>query len=81
MRPEQPRLYSEFSSWFHLLTAPAGYAEEAEFALKVLTESSSKIESVLELGAGGGNNAFHLKKHFEMTLTDLSPSMLDQSRG
>jgi SAM-dependent methyltransferase len=34
----------------------------------------------LELGCGGGNNAFHLKKHFELTLTDRSPRMLDQSR-
>jgi|KBSSwiStaDraftv2_1062776.scaffolds.fasta_scaffold06716_10 trans-aconitate methyltransferase len=81
MKPDQPNLYSEFASWFHLLTAPASYAEEAEFARKVLMESRpSKIESVLELGAGGGNNAFHLKNHFTMTLTDLSEAMLDQSR-
>lgn len=81
MKPEQPRLYSEFASWFHLLTAPASYAEEAEFARKILTEtSSSNIRTVLELGAGGGNNAFHLKDHFTMTLTDLSRAMLEQSR-
>lgn len=81
MKPEQPRLYGDFATWFHLLTAPSSYAEEAEFARKVLTESAaSKVESVLELGAGGGNNAFHLKKHFRMTLTDLSTAMLEQSR-
>lgn len=32
--------------------------------------------TMLELGSGGGNNALHLKKHFAMTLTDLSPGML-----
>jgi SAM-dependent methyltransferase len=82
MNPEQPRLYSEFASWFHLLTAPSSYVEEAEFARKTLLEASSTrpIRTLLELGAGGGNNASHLKAHFEMTLTDLSAEMLDRSR-
>jgi len=81
MNPDQPRLYSELASWFHLLTAPSSYLEEAAFAQQVLTESCpSGIETVLELGAGGGNNAFHLKQRFTMTLSDLSSSMLDQSR-
>jgi hypothetical protein len=26
-----PKLYSDFAQWFHLLTAPEDYAEEAEF--------------------------------------------------
>jgi hypothetical protein len=34
----------------------------------------------LELGCGGGNNASFLKQHFQMTLTEVSPRMLDQSR-
>jgi SAM-dependent methyltransferase len=81
MKPEQPRLYSEFASWFHLLTAPASYVEEAEFARHVLTSAGPlPVESLLELGSGGGNNAFHLKPHFKMTLTDLSPEMLSLSR-
>src|SRR6185503_3518595 len=81
MSPEQPRLYSEFASWFHLLTAPSCYVEEAEFARKaIVAASSAPIRTVLELGSGGGNNAFHLKAHFEMTLTDLSLPMLERSR-
>ena len=35
---------------------------------------------MLELGSGGGNNAFYLKSKFEMTLVDLSPQMLAVSR-
>jgi SAM-dependent methyltransferase len=78
----QPRLYSNLASWFHLLTAPSSYTEEAEFARQTLVDaSSSPIRTVLELGAGGGNNAFHLKSHFELTLTDLSPFMLERSRA
>jgi trans-aconitate methyltransferase len=81
MKHDQPRLYSEFASWFHLLTSPSSYAEEAQFARETLIASTaSPIQSVLELGCGGGNNAFHLKAHFKMTLTDLSSAMIEQSR-
>ena len=76
-----PKLYSELASWFHLLSAPKDYAEEAEFARNTLVETSTTpVKTVLELGAGGGSNASHMKSAFVMTLTDLSPSMLDESR-
>jgi SAM-dependent methyltransferase len=63
------------------LTSPADYAEEAEFAQKTLNDATKQpIQTVLELGSGGGNNAFHLKNAFKLTLVDLSPHMLDASR-
>jgi len=71
-----PKLYGELSSWFHLLTRPEDYVEEAEFATSLLSPAAE----VLELGAGGGNNAFHMKKNFQMTLTDVSNDMLENSR-
>lgn len=71
-----PRLYRDLASWFHLLTQPENYREEAEFARQQLGHAGT----VLELGAGGGNNAFHLKTHFQMTLSDMSSEMLDNSR-
>lgn len=78
---ELPKLYGELASWFHLLSSPPDYAEEAEFARKLLVESGSEPpRTVLELGSGGGNNASHLKAHFQMTLVDLSAGMLDLSR-
>jgi len=81
MKPDGPKLYSQLASWFHILTAPRDYAEEAEFARGLLSPSAgSSNVSVLELGCGGGNNASHLKAHFTMTLMDLSPAMLDESR-
>ena len=80
--PKLPKLYVELSSWFHLLSAPPDYAEEAEFARGLLVGASSTPGvTVLELGAGGGNNASHLKAHFKMTLVDLSEGMLDLSRS
>ena len=46
----------------------------------LVASASSPIDTLLELGSGGGNNASHLKKHFQMTLVDLSPGMLEVSR-
>ena len=37
--------------------------------------------TVLELGSGGGNNASHMKRDFQMTLVDLSEPMLALSRS
>lgn len=36
--------------------------------------------TLLELGSGGGSLAFHLKSRLSLTLTDLSPRMLEVSR-
>jgi SAM-dependent methyltransferase len=65
------------ASWYHLLSSPQDYADEAEFARNLLIQSSTTTTyTVLELGSGGGNNASHLKAYFRMTLVDLSPGML-----
>jgi trans-aconitate methyltransferase len=75
------RLYSDLASWFHLLSSPQDYSEEAEFAYRVFSQAvTPSPRTVLELGAGGGNNASHLKHRFHMTLTDVSDTMLDNSR-
>jgi SAM-dependent methyltransferase len=76
-----PDLYGKLAGWFHLLTAPEDYANEAAFYRSLITGNSPRRPvTVLELGSGGGNNASHLKAHFKMTLVDLSPEMLDISR-
>jgi hypothetical protein len=75
------RLYSDLAGWFHLLTAPEEYEDEARHYRKALVEScDGAAVTLLELGSGGGNNASHLKQWFTCTLTDLSPEMLAQSR-
>jgi trans-aconitate methyltransferase len=75
------RLYSELADWFHLLTAPEEYAEEAAEIVRVAEAGGEgELRTLLELGSGGGNNASHLKARFECTLTDLSERMLEVSR-
>jgi SAM-dependent methyltransferase len=74
------RLYGDLADWFHLLTAPASYEEEAEFSAAVILEALPGARTLLELGSGGGNNASFLKHRFTCTLTDLSEEMLAVSR-
>jgi SAM-dependent methyltransferase len=64
-----------------LCSSPEEYAEEAALYRRTLVEHSPRRpHTLLELGSGGGNNASHLKRHFQMTLVDLSPGMLRVSR-
>ena len=82
MDPELPRLYTDLARWWPVLSAPDDYAEEAEFYRKCLVDASRHpVKTVLELGSGGGNNASHMKAHFELTLVDLAPGMLRVSRS
>lgn len=76
-----PKLYTNLASWFHLLTAPEDYAEEAEFYRNaLLLACDQQPQTLLELGSGGGNNASHLKTHFQLTLVDISPQMIAISK-
>lgn len=75
------KLYSELADWFHLLTTPESYAEEAAFYAAVLRDVfGDDLRTLLELGSGGGNNAWHMKRDFELTLSDRSPDMIRLSQ-
>jgi len=74
-------MYSDLAPWFHLLTHPSDYWNEAAFVTRVVDQAADgPAETLLELGSGGGNNASHLKARFTCTLTDVSPDMLALSR-
>ncbi|MGI8885689.1 MAG: class I SAM-dependent methyltransferase [Gaiellaceae bacterium] len=76
------RLYSDLALWFHLLTHPSDYEDEAAFITRIIDATfDGSATTLLELGSGGGNNASHLKQRFSCTLTDLSPEMLELSRA
>jgi SAM-dependent methyltransferase len=75
------KIYNEHADWFHLLTPPRDYADEAADYVRLIRGTQPEAQTLLELGSGGGNNASHMKRHFTCTLTDLSPRMLAVSRS
>jgi SAM-dependent methyltransferase len=81
-RRRTPRLYDDLASWWPILSDPADYAVEASRHRKVLVAACARRpRTLLELGSGGGNNAFHMKRHFRATtLVDRSEGMLAVSR-
>ncbi|MCU0906151.1 MAG: class I SAM-dependent methyltransferase [Rhodobacteraceae bacterium] len=75
------KLYDELADWWPLMSPPEDYAAEAEPVTRLLSADIDRMRPrLLELGAGGGHLASHLKAWFDMTLVDLSPRMLEQSR-
>lgn len=75
------RMYDDLADYWTLVSAVEEYVEEAALYRRVLLDHGvSGPGTLLELGSGGGNNAFHLKATFEMTLVDRAEDMLRQSR-
>lgn len=76
------KLYNELARWWYLLSAPSDYEEEATFFLGLFTQGiPSPDRTLLELGSGGGNNAFYMKSAFKgVMLVDLAEEMLGMSR-
>jgi len=79
---ERPtRFYDDFAEWWPLFSPPEDYVEEAADLLDRLGRPSpSGARTLLELGCGGGSLATHLKRDYNITLTDRSPGMLAVSR-
>lgn len=79
---DQLAMYGRLASWFHLLTAPEDYADEATYTLELLRQRvAPPLRTLLELGSGGGNLASHLRDELTLTLADRSPGMLELSRS
>ena len=77
----QPLLYRDLVSWYRLVDPPEDHRDETACFQAVFERAvSPSPRTLLELGAGAGHNASHLKRRFECTLTDLSLDMLALSR-
>ena len=75
-------LYSDLTSWYPLVDPVTDHVDEAEsYAAAYARAIEGPAHTLLELGAGAGNNAFYLKRQFKCTLTDLSQRMLTLSQG
>lgn len=76
----RPKLYAELVPWYRLIDPPDDHRDEAASYREALASACPTSETLLELGAGAGHNALHLKDRFRCTLTDLSEDMLALSR-
>ena len=76
------KLYTELAVWWPLVSPVEEYQEEVAFFLPLLSDVTDHSPvTLLELGSGGGNNAFYMKSAFSaVTLVDLSPYMLEASQ-
>jgi cyclopropane fatty-acyl-phospholipid synthase-like methyltransferase len=75
------KLYNELAQWWPIFSAKEDYADEAAcFRDIFLAAVMPPPKTLVELGSGGGNNAFYLKRDFAMTLVDASPGMVEASR-
>ncbi len=74
------KLYKELADWWPLMSPHTEYEEEAALYMDILRRHHPSIEKAVEFGSGGGSNAYYLKLHFAMTLSDLSEEMLAVSR-
>jgi len=76
-----PRMYSDFAKWWHLISPPGEYLEEAQFYSRLLlARQPGSFQTMLELGSGGGNIASIFKREFDLTLVELSPEMIIESQ-
>lgn len=75
------RFYGELAPWFHRITPPEDYVDDADHALRIIESVVDDATTLLELGSGWGNNAVHLKRRFRCTLVDISDEMLAVSRS
>lgn len=77
-----PAMYREIVDWYRLIDPPEDHRDEAA-AFQAAFERAvvPAPRTLLELGAGAGHNAVHLKRRFRCTLTDPSAPMLALSRA
>ncbi len=76
-----PLLYRDLVPWYRLLDPYEDHlAEATSYKTNLLRVSQPDNATLLDLGAGAGNNAYHLVDRFTCTLVDLSPDMSQLSR-
>ena len=75
MSVKQTKRYTDLAGWWQLVSRTEEYADEAAFLTELFRGENAK--TVLELGSGGGNLAWFLKRDFALTLTDISGSRRD----
>jgi SAM-dependent methyltransferase len=76
------KLYDELIDWYSIIDPHEDHAAEAVvFTAAYDRAIAPRGETLLELGAGAGHNAVHMKRRFRCTLSDISEPMQGLSRA
>lgn len=79
--PTTNRLYNDLAWTWHIISKPEDYVEEGEdYIGKTRAHSQIDVREILNLGCGGGNLDWVLKRAFKITGVDISDSMLANAR-
>ena len=78
---DQRRMYADLAWTWPIISPPEDYIEEAEELHRILqAHAHIQVNTLLDLGCGGGHNDMTLKRHVEVTGVDLSERMLALAR-
>jgi len=72
-------LYAELAAWWPVISPLAEYADDGAVINAIFAAAPRRVLTVLDLGAGGGHVAMHVKDGRSMTLVDVSADMLEVS--
>jgi len=72
-------LYAELAEWWPVISPPVEYADDGAVINVIFASAARPVQTVLDLGSGGGHMALHLKHRRSMTLVDMSADMLEVS--
>jgi SAM-dependent methyltransferase len=74
-------LYNQLAWIWPIMSPPEDYMEEAvEYLDYLIRFSRIPVQTLLDLGCGGGHNDWTLKKHVQVTGIDISKDMLASAR-
>src|SRR5512137_2475281 len=75
------RLYDDLAWLWPIWGSPEEYADYCNHVTQVIRKHAAiPVISLLDIGCGGGKNAFNLKHCYHVTGLDLSPRMLELAR-
>ncbi len=81
MRKNVNRLYKDLAWLWSIWEDIEVYRRESELFAKLIKKYAEiKVRSLLDMGCGGGKNAFHLKRYFKVTGVDISDAMLRSAK-
>lgn len=72
------RLYHDLAWLWPIWGSPGEYAGYCDHVKRLIQmHAQIPVRSLLNIGCGGGKNAFNLKRAYQVTAIDLSPRMLE----